>query len=59
MTEQDFIAIYGQSVYEVRLEVAMKLLADMPTPAALDVAEAFVNSLLDESKEELRAKFDR
>jgi len=60
MSHQDFHEAYGTSVYKVRLQVAMGLLAipGITQEQALEEADRFVALLLKDSMRELREKFE-
>jgi hypothetical protein len=59
MTKQDFNHIYEESVYQIRLRVAMSLLAvpGISHDRALEEADKFVHRLLDEDADWLMAHF--
>jgi|AmaraimetP72IA01_FD_contig_31_6626180_length_632_multi_10_in_0_out_0_2 hypothetical protein len=60
MTNKDFHEAYGESVYKVRLRVAITLLpiSGLTHRQALEEADKFVALLLSESMRELREKFE-
>jgi hypothetical protein len=60
MTSRDFHEAYGTSVYKVRLQVAIGLLAvpGISQKEALEEADKFVLLLLQEEMGELRRKFE-
>ena len=49
MTPQQFIELYGKSIYTVRLEAATKLLGQFSAQAAIDLADEFVEALMAEN----------
>jgi hypothetical protein len=56
MTKQEFLLLYGKSVYQVRLEVASTLWCrreEDNSDDCLELADAFVDGLLKEDPREL------
>jgi hypothetical protein len=51
MTKHQFLELYGTHVYQVRLSVACGLVHKYPPRDAIDMADQFVEALLDESLE--------
>jgi len=48
MTKEEFGDLYGQSVYEFRLSAALQLLTKYRPADALELADEFIESLLNE-----------
>ena len=53
MTKQEILELYGQSVYQIRLSVAMHLYLSKGARDALQDADKFVAALQAESHKEL------
>jgi hypothetical protein len=60
MTNRDFHEAYGESVYKVRLRIAMSLLPieGVSQAQALEEADKFIELLLTEDMRGLREKFE-
>jgi hypothetical protein len=52
MTKQEFISLYGKSVYQVRLEAALHALGRYSPVDALELASQFLELLLAEDSPE-------
>jgi hypothetical protein len=59
LTKQEINALYEQSVYEIRLRVAIQLLTIPGVTAGLALSEAdrFIRVLQNEEQQELRDKY--
>jgi hypothetical protein len=58
MTKQELLELYGQSVYQIRLQLAIHFYcAGKNVDGALQEADGFVVNLLGESTEEVKARF--
>ena len=60
MTKQQIVSLYGQSVYQIRLHVAMQLVAakSMKPEDALSEADKFVYRLMEEDAAQLLSRYD-
>jgi hypothetical protein len=61
MTKQEFLELYGKSVYQVRLEVASHLWcqdSDKAPHYRLQDADTFIKALLAEDAKQLRQSYD-
>jgi len=57
MTKEEFGDLYGQSVYEFRLSVALQLLTKYRPDDALELADEFIESLLAEESEAVKGSY--
>ena len=57
MNAQEIIELYGKSVYQIRLEAALRFAVQVDPDEALEMADSFVAALQDESLEEVYGKF--
>jgi hypothetical protein len=58
MTKQEILELYGQSVYEIRLAIAMHLYPKTEDPVeALALADKFIGALGAERASELKGKW--
>jgi hypothetical protein len=57
MNPQEFIEIYGKSVYAIRLEVAIRLLGEWSAQESLQQADELITLLLLPSKEDILELF--
>jgi hypothetical protein len=59
MTKQEIVEYYGRSVYEIRLDLAMRLFGAgyKSVKKCLELADQFVAELQNENGDELEAKF--
>ena len=57
MTKQEIVELYGQSVYQIRLSVAMHLYLSTNARDALGDADKFVAALQAESHQELLDRY--
>ena len=58
MTKQEILELYGQSVYQIRLQLAIHFYcAGENVDDALQNADGFVLNLLAENAEEVKARF--
>jgi hypothetical protein len=59
MTKREILDTYGMSVYQIRLELAMRLFggSELDAEECFKVADEFVIALQDEEVEDLTAKF--
>jgi len=59
MTKQQILDLYGQSVYQIRLSVAMHLYCTAKnSEKALSEADQFVKALQEESRQELLDRYE-
>jgi hypothetical protein len=58
MTKQEILELYGQSVYQIRLSVAMHLYLSKSARDALQDADKFVAALQEESHKELLDRYE-
>jgi hypothetical protein len=57
MTKQESVELYGQSVYQIRLSIAMHVYLSKNAREALQDADKFVAALQEESHKELLDRY--
>jgi hypothetical protein len=57
MTKQEILELYGQSVYQIRLSVAMHAYLSIGARQALQDADKFIAALQAESHQELLDRY--
>jgi hypothetical protein len=58
VTKQEFLHLYGKSVYQVYLEMACQTWFKVTPKECLQTAHDFVKALLEEDVEELKGRYD-
>jgi hypothetical protein len=59
MNKVEILNLYDRSVYEIRLDIAIRIFVQEETPPqeCLESADRFVLALMDEEADELRERF--
>jgi hypothetical protein len=58
MTKQEILELYGQSVYQIRLSIAMHACLSKNAREALEDADKFIAALQEESHKELLDRYE-